>query len=232
VKDERQQRSYRAVLAGTRRLVSEHGFEHMSELTVRELAEGCGVAVRTLYNLFPKGKSEVLVAHVIADFEHFSDHYLKRALGNGPLGLIGFYGDLTAGLLTNAPYYRGLADFLRREQESELLGKVSKIGMRATRSLLVHAQENDDLVEWVDADAVGRHVALHNFGIYFSWARGEISDEEMPFEMQYGAGLHLIAVLRGVARETLVGEMRRLQMRLTAARHAQPGFGLEAERSR
>ncbi len=214
------------ILAAARRLIAARGYDG---LTMRELAEASRVSVPTLYNLFG-GKHaillgelhETLAAVVAAIGGARGRSFVARASAACDAG--------TRELLKTPRYWRELVQLFLVSEETRVIRRDNEAQyVTLMAGLLVDAQRAGDVVPWADPVAVARCMFAQYLQTMIQWAKGDLDDAGLRAMTALGAGLVLLGVARGRAREQLERRVRAAQRQLAPARRS-PRRRQEGER--
>lgn len=199
VSKQREERKQR-ILEVARRLIALHGYEGV---TMRELAEQSLVSVPTLYNLFG-GKNDLLFAAVEAYFMAALHRDESRAEPEGLQMVLAVSEILSAWAPRNAEYARSLMSFFWGKSESS---PIRELVARELTTRLIDGLEQmktkRQLVEWVNADALGERLASLLFMTAFEWASGYMSAETLTASMRFGTASLVLGFARGKAQTEL-----------------------------
>ncbi len=212
-KHERRER----ILEAARELVAEKGYRG---LTMRDLAERSGVSVPTLYNLCG-AKDELLFQAVSTEVDATIDRLEGRSRSNGRKRLLAL---LTVGheeMSRRPEYYRALLYAATRSEEART--PLMAVGSRLGAELHLCLEEMaalGELEEWSDTGLLAERLAAACVLTSVRWAAGMLRAEEVLPATRYEAGLSLLGVTKGPAKQAMERMVRREQRVLQRRRRA------------
>ena len=188
------------ILAVVREQISTVGYE---ALNIRALAAACGVALKTLYNLYVSKDELVLaaLAGLLGEIEHHSD--VLNAEPGIPRYLA--YTDAIAGQIINTPHY---ADAMSRMlfqagSDHRVIDVLLGGAVRQSEECLRHAQEHGELIAGIPLGESARVLASHQWGIVLLWQKSLLPLETIPAAMRRSAVQSLVPLCRGGRRSWL-----------------------------
>ena len=157
------------ILAKTREMIATQGVDN---ITIRDLAEHCGVSVPTLYNQFDNKDNLVFAA---AD-EIVRYQFEKLSMPSGKRGLDHIIEVNTQSVnltLKNPELMSLIAINVPRSNNS--LAVAQSIYTQALQEM----QDNGELVDWVDINFVGKRLHRRIRSVTIDWSRKQIGDDEL-----------------------------------------------------
>ena len=209
---QRQKRERREhILAATRELLAERGY---ADVTVRELAERCGVSVPTLYNRF--GGKDGLIAEAVR--ERFAEVLAADREAGEPAGharLMGLVGRIADGIVELADYHRALLlAFTETRESGDLQHGLATELVSAISEQLAELRARRRLADWVAPEVLAAQIATACISASVTWAVGAVSDRGLRPFMEHSVGLLLVASTRGAARQALLERVQDAQERV------------------
>ena len=192
----RQQERQARILAVVREQISSVGYE---AINIRELAAACGVALKTLYNLY--GSKDELVLAALAGLLDDIQHQANVLTAEPGIPRYLAYSDAIAGQIVGTPQYaEAMAQLLFQASSEHRLVEVLLSGaVRQAEECLFHAQQEGELIPGLDVKASARVLAGHQWGIVLLWSKGLVALEMLPEVMRQSA-LQSLIPLCGVGR--------------------------------
>lgn len=201
-----------AILTAARELIAERGY---ADITVRDLAERCGVSVPTLYNQFG-GKDEVLSAAIE---EHFLEVLDSTPVANSNPGyerLNHIIDQSAEQILTLSAYHQRLLEaFAAIRSTAPVQQRVANQLADAMRKELEVMAGQNQLSDWVDVTSIASQMTSASIAVAVVWSSGMISDQQFSASMQFSTGLVLLGVARGRVRKNLEERVKMAQNALT-----------------
>jgi AcrR family transcriptional regulator len=188
------------ILAAARRQIARRGVE---ALTLRELAAASSVSVPTIYNLIG-GKHAILVALLEQTMARVAGK-LDAARAGGLVERVLALGEAGwSEMLAEPSYFRGLMHaFLVSAEALPLRREIDARNIALMTGVLMAAQADGELADWVDAHATAGALYYHYIVTTLGWAAGEIDDDALPPTVTHGMCLILLGIARGGAARTL-----------------------------
>ena len=192
----RQQERQARILAVVREQISSVGYE---AINIRELAAACGVALKTLYNLYGS-KDELVLAALAGLLDDIQHQAIVLAAEPGIPRYLA-YTNAIAGQIVGTPQYaEAMARLLFQAGSEHRLVEVLLGGaVRQAEECLFHAQQEGELIPGLDVKASARVLAGHQWGIVLLWSKGLVALEMLPEVMRQSA-LQSLIPLCGVGR--------------------------------
>lgn len=201
------------IIATTRDLIGEVGIE---SITMRQLAQRCGVAVATLYNQFGARES-IIAAALREDFEGRYEPFpaemspsarLEARIAKSTKAITGPLRDYTRSVMFFYFHYN---------PNSELHAVIHDFVM-ADFSGIVHViQERDELQPWANTRTFAHDVVTQLYALVTKWSQGYISDRQLKPRLIQAGAASFIGISTGASR----AEFEALAMRHLAPRNAQ-----------
>jgi len=210
-----------AILAAARELIAERGY---ADLTVRDLAERCGVSVPTLYNQFGD-KDGVLSAAIEEHFLEVLNSTLVATSSPGYERLILIIDQSAEQILTLSAYHQRLLEAFAAIRSTVPVQQrvANQLAGAMQEELHVMARQNQ-LSDWADAPSIAGQMTSASIAVAIVWSAGMVPDNQFAASMQYATGLVLLGVTRGRVRKVLEERVKMAQQTLTrqsATRHSQ-----------
>jgi len=198
VRQQKQERKLR-ILARTRELIGEQGY---AGITVRQLAERCGVSVPTLYNLF--GSKDALLARAVeGHFEGLLETALQEPARDGCDRILEVVGACAQEMARLSDYHRALLEAFAGGGTQGLQESLAIQLSRELRAGLAEMRAQRHLGAWVDLDVLAQQVTAACISSSVMWARGLLDDRLLRASMLYGAAMLVLGGARGNARVRL-----------------------------
>jgi AcrR family transcriptional regulator len=198
------------IIETTRQLVAKRGIE---AVTIRDLADACGVAVATLYNQFGSRES-VVGAALEADFRGRFEPISVRTKNLTPAQKV----DERITLATRAildelrEYTRSVMYFYFHHSGSpELRAAIHDFAASDFRAIVEDIAARGDLQPWVDPPSFADDIITQNYALVMKWAQGHIRDRDLRSRVIRAIGASFIGITRGRTRgafERLVAAQR------------------------
>ena len=198
------------IIETTRQLVAKRGIE---AVTIRDLADACGVAVATLYNQFGS-REGVIGAALEADFRGRFEPISVRTRNLTPAEKV----DERITLATRAilselrEYTRSVMFFYFHHAGSpELRAAIHDFAAADFRGIVEDIRTRGDLQPWVDPQSFADDIITQNYALVMKWAQGHIRDRDFRSRVIRAIGASFIGITRGRTRaafEKLVAAQR------------------------
>jgi AcrR family transcriptional regulator len=196
------------ILETTRELLAERGY---SEITIRELADRCGVSVPTLYNRFG-GKDELIGEAVRTQFSRVLGSVEDAGEPIGHQRLMGLVGRVADGVVELADYHRALLRAFSQVREAGVIHQnLAQELVSAVVIQLGEMRQRRQLDDWVAIDVLSAQITTACIAATMTWSAGVISDSGLRPFMEHSVGLLLVASSRGVSRKNLLERVKRAQ---------------------
>lgn len=151
--------------------------EGLDKLTMRRLAEVAGVSLRTPYNLFGS-KTDVLIALLNdAGFE-FAQHDASDSHAGAIVQLLEGLGRIEAFFAGDEEYYRGIYAAIMTSDHPEARSICVGRAIASARALMEQAVTDGDLRADIDAEGLGRHLAIALLAVLGIWGSGFFANRE------------------------------------------------------
>lgn len=187
------------IMQRVRELVAERGIE---PLTIRDLAEECGVAVATLYNQF--GSREGVIGAVLE--EVFRDRFeplSERTKDLSPAEQL----DVRITTATRAilgdlrEYTRSVMFFyFHHRPHPALRAAIHDFVVADFRHILEGIERHGDLEPWVDAPSFADDIVTQHYALVMKWAEGHIRDRDLRSRCIRALGASFVGITRGKTR--------------------------------
>ena len=196
----RQQERQARILAVVREQISSVGYE---AINIRELAAACGVALKTLYNLY--GSKDELVLAALAGLLDDIQHQANVLTAEPGIPRYLAYTDAIAGQIVASPRYAdAMAKMLFQAASEHRLVEVLLGGsVGQSRECLMHAQEEGELMPGIDLEDSARVLAGHQWGMVLLWNKGLVALYRLPTVMRDSALQSLMPLCAGGRRAWL-----------------------------
>ena len=196
------------ILEATRELLAERGYDRV---TVRELAERCGVSVPTLYNRFG-GKDELIARAVEARFAPVLTSNGEDEEAAGYARLMALVGRIADGVVELADYHRALLRAFTQVRETGAIHESLAHGLAgAIGEQLGEMRGRRQLADWVSIDVLAAQVATACIAATMTWSSGAVSDAGLRAFMEHSVGLLLAASSRGATQRALLERVQAAQ---------------------
>ena len=198
-----------AVLAAAREMIAEFGY---AGVTVRDLAERCGVSVPTLYNQFGD-KDGVLSAAIEAHFLEVLSSTPMTAREPGYERLVIIIDQIAEQILTLSAYHRRLLEaFAAIRTTAPVQQRIAKQLAQTIEAELQIMANQRQLADWANPASVAGQMTTASIAAAVVWSSGMVPDDQFAATIQYATGLILLGIARGKARKAL-------EVRVQAAQH-------------
>jgi AcrR family transcriptional regulator len=219
--DEQMRERRDRILEAARELLAERGY---AAVTVRELAERCGVSVPTLYNRFES--KDALIAEAVQD--HFQTLLRAASSGDeapGQARLLAIVGRCVEEVTRLSDYHRALLGaFARAPETGPLHGTLAADLVSAVSAELETMARRRQLARWVRIDQLAAQITTACISAAMAWAAGGVVDARLRAFAEQSVGLMLLGVVRGTPRAELETRLQAAQDVLAGAvAHAPAG---------
>lgn len=182
-----------------RELVAARGIE---PLTIRDLAEECGVAVATLYNQF--GSREGVIGAVLEEvFRDYFEPLSERTKDLSPAEQL----DVRITTATRAilgdlrEYTRSVMFFyFHHRPHPALRAAIHDFVVADFRHILEGIEQHGDLEPWVDTPSFADDIVTQHYALVMKWAEGHIRDRDLRSRCIRALGSSFIGITRGKTR--------------------------------
>lgn len=201
------------IIAMTRDLIAEVGIEG---ITMRHLAQRCGVAVATLYNQF--GSRESIIADALR--EDFEGRYEAFTADMSPSARLEARISKAAAAITGpmGDYTRSVMFFyFHHKPNSELRATIHDFVMTDFSGIVHTIQERNELQPWVNTRTFADDLITQLYSLATKWTQGYISNRQLKPRLIQAAAASFIGISTGASR----AEFEALAMRLLANPRAQ-----------
>jgi len=209
--DEQMRERRDRILVAARELLAERGY---AAVTVRELADRCGVSVPTLYNRF--GSKDALLAEAVRD--HFGSVLeTARSVEEAPgqARLLALVGRCVEEVTRLSAYHRALlAAFTRAPETGPLHLSLAGDLVAAISAELEAMARRRQLARWARIDQLAAQITTACISAAMAWAAGGVPDARLRAFAEQAVGLMLLGVARGAAREALEARLGETQKAL------------------
>lgn len=200
------------ILDAARRLMAQRGY---ATLNMRALAAEARVSVPTVYNLVG-GKQAVLVELFEELFVNVASHVPAEAsMVESVLAII----DAGYRVLLDAPAYsRALLEAcLTSNEASQLRQDLDARHVALMAGVLAEGQRRRAIVAWADVVAVSSTMYSTFVTSMLRWAKGELTDDELPRVGNANVAFVLLGVTRGRAQDEIEVQIRAHQRAVSSA---------------
>ena len=201
-----------AILEAARALIAECGYD---AVTVRDLAERCGVSVPTLYNQF--GDKDGVLSAAIE--EHFLEVLRSTPVTSSHSGfnrLLHIIDQSAEQILMLSAYHQRLLEAFAAIRTTAPVQQSIANQLAAAMQAELHAMaEHNQLVGWADPASIANQMTSASIAAAVVWSSGMVADDQFIASMQYSTGLVLLGVTRGQARKTLEERVQIAQQTIT-----------------
>jgi len=187
------------IIEKTRELVATHGIEGV---TIRDLADQCGVAVATLYNQF--GSLEGVIGEALeADFRGRFEPLSERTRDVSPAQKLEERMTTAARAILSdlRDYTRSVMFFYFHHAVSpKLRAAIHDYVVSDFTHIVEEIQKRGDLQAWVHPRDFADDVITQNYSLVMKWAQGHIRDRDLRPRMIRAIGACFIGITRGRTR--------------------------------
>ncbi|MGE0666619.1 MAG: TetR/AcrR family transcriptional regulator [Sphingomonadales bacterium] len=203
----KQQERRERILAETRRLIVERGFQNV---TMDELAGASGVTKKTLYDIYGS-KDALLAACVDQRVSEVFDRIRGEVAGRGIDRLLAILAKTAEASIEGAPLQRAL--------EPVLLSHLSQFSVvrvfhELHRECLLQIRDDGDWDEAADLGFIVRNLMVDHIALENWWAAGIVDGAELRSFSLLNACRILLPVTRGATRRMIEGRIDALQQSL------------------
>jgi len=188
------------IISMTRDLIGELGIEG---ITMRDLAQRCGVAVATLYNQF--GSREAIIAAALrTDFEGRYEPLSQRTVALDPAGKVKErIGDAVRGMTGPLRAYTRSVMFFyfHHKPDSTLRAAIHDFVAADFSAITEEIRARGDLQPWVRPEIFSDDLITQLYALVMKWSQGYISDRRLKARLIQAAAVSFIGVSRGDTRE-------------------------------
>jgi len=188
------------IIRKVRELVAERGIE---PLTMRDLAQECGVAVATLYNQF--GSREGVIGAALE--EVFRDRFeplSERTKNLSPAEQLDVRITIAARAILGdlREYTRSVMFFYFQHSPPHpaLRAAIHDFVVADFRRILESIDRHGDLEPWVNVPSFADDIVTQQYGLVMKWAQGYIRDLDLRSRCMCGLGATFIGITRGRTR--------------------------------
>jgi AcrR family transcriptional regulator len=188
-REERRER----ILAAARALVSKQGHE---SVTMREIAAQASVSVPTLYSLFDSKRVLLLAATDSHIHQSLAATLPEKATGLDRI--LALVENMGPEIIRQSDQSRAMIDTLSgHADDSPTQDLIAAAIAQILRSALEQMKQRRQLVAWVDPAVLAQQVTSNLFMTTFGWARGAITDRQLPRALVFATAIMLLGVARG-----------------------------------
>ena len=178
------------ILAATREMLAEIGYDRT---TIRALAEKAHVAPGTLYNLY-NSKDELVIAAVVDLLNILGLAAVQRS-EPGLDRIFAVVSEVGNTVESNPAYAEAVTRaLLGVQRDTDLTTPMYANNARVAEFELNVAIGLDQVVADIDAGAIGLHLQSQLWGIVVAWIMGQVSIENIQREMKRSVYLTLLGV--------------------------------------
>lgn len=188
------------ILSAARDLITERGYR---EVTMRAIAERCGVSIPTLYNLC--GDRQALLFEAVSS--HLSGVLLDTSVVSTKRGhekVVAIAEAISAEMCRMPEYHRTMMGVLAGSDSAhELSAGLSRLLAAEFEHALDEMKASGHLAPWADPGPLARSVAGQVVIVSAEWASGTLPDSRLRAAMVFGVSLVLLGVAEGKAAAAL-----------------------------
>lgn len=204
---ERQLQRRSKILATTRELLEEHGYDGVK---MHDLADQAGVATQTLYHIF--GSKDELLAQAIEERTQFVYESHGRGVKEVGVERLFVFAERECRIAMSSPILtRSVAPIFSARPGAFLTGDIY---MRHHRQAVQQIRDAGDLIHWADIDFLVRYMLLQAHGILVSWANGDISTENFEDFIKLNICNTLAPVTTGDTQNIIAATVERIHPKL------------------
>ena len=199
------------ILQAARQMIADHGYDGV---TMRHLAERCGVSVPTLYNQF--GGKDQLLAAAINDYFRTEHDPAVRDSSSGLPRILALLEQNAQRLLADAAYHRNLMGaFGSLESTAGVQQAIAERFVQIFAEELAYMQRRRQLQDWASPAQLAAQMTSACIGSSIQWGSGSVSNDDLTAHMRYAAGLVMLGLCKGNARTQLEQIIKADQCQLT-----------------
>lgn len=171
----------------------------IGSLTIRDLAEQCGVAVATLYNHFGS-REGVIGAALEADFRGRFEPLVKSTRTLAPADKLNRrITTATQAILGELREYTRSVMFFyfHHTGQPELRAAIHDYAAQDFRHIVEDIHKRGELKPWVNAQTFADDLITQQYALVMKWAQGYIRDRDLRRRMIMSVGASFIGISRG-----------------------------------
>ena len=188
------------IITTTRALIGELGIEG---ITMRNLAQRCGVAVATLYNQF--GSREAIIAAALQmDFVGRYEPLSERTAALDPASKVRERIILAARAITGPlrDYTSSVMFFyFHHKPDSTIRAAIHDVVVADFLAIAEEIAALDELQPWVRIEIFCDDLITQLYALVTKWSQGHISDRRLRPRLLQAAAISFIGISRGQTRE-------------------------------
>jgi AcrR family transcriptional regulator len=188
------------IIDKARELVASRGIE---ALTIRDLADECGVAVATLYNQFGS-REAVIGAALEVDFRGRFEPLIESTRALTPAEKLDHrITAATRAILTDLREYTRSVMFFyfHHAAQPELRAAIHDYAVSDFQHIVEEIAQSGDLQPWVNARNFADDIITQDYALVMKWAQGHIKDRDLRPRAIRALGASFIGITRGRTRE-------------------------------
>jgi len=208
------------ILAAARDLIAERGYR---DVTMRAIADRCGVSVPTLYNLCGDRRTLMFEA-VSTNLSGMLGDISTASPKQGHQKVAAIAEACSSAMCRQPDYHRTMMGVLAGGDGAyDLSANLSRILAAEIQVAIEEMRSSDELESWADPAALAHSVAGQIVAVSSNWASGALSDQSLRAAMVYGVSIVLLGVATGRAADAIQQRVQSCQAdALAGITHAGP----------
>lgn len=188
------------ILVETRKIISEQG---LAGVAMEDIATRAGVAKRTIYNAF-QSKERLIAAAIQQYFEEYAarlTYETQEATVDWMIERLAVVGRRN---LKIRNYTRALMNiYYTHEVDPQIQQAIYNIAAESHEPWIRTMERKRQLQPWIDADELIMSLVAYRYSIAFSWAEGQISEDDFLITLIRGFLTFVAGATRGTARKDI-----------------------------
>lgn len=196
------------ILTETRKIISDQG---IASVAMEDVANRAGVAKRTIYNAF-QSKERLIAAAIQQYFDEYATRLTFETEEATVDRIIERMAIVARRNLRIRNYTRALMNiYYTHEVDPEIQRAIYDIAAASHEPWIRQLQRKRQLQPWINADELVRSIVAFRYSLAFSWAEGQISNEEFILSLIRGVLLFVAGASRGQARKEIESRLSTLE---------------------
>lgn len=196
------------IMVETRRIISEQG---LAGVAMEDVAVRAGVAKRTIYNAF-QSKERLIAAAIQQYFEEYATRLTFETQGETVDWMIERLAVVGRRNLKIRNYTRALMNiYYTHDVDPQIQRAIYNIAAESHEPWIRAMERKRQLQPWVDPEELIMSLVSYRYSIAFSWAEGQIRDEDLLITLIRGFLTFVAGATRGAARKEIEDRLATLQ---------------------
>lgn len=188
------------ILSETRKIISDNG---LAAVAMEDVAKRAGVAKRTIYNAF-QSKERMIAAAIQQYFEEYATrltYHTEEATLDRMIERLAVVARRNVKIRN---YSRALMNiYYTHDVDPEIQHAIYAIAAESHEPWIRALARKNQLQPWVDPDELVATLVALRYSIAFSWAEGNIPDEDFVIVLVRAFMIHMAGATRGKARKEI-----------------------------